>query len=64
MRGVVIEFDVSRGLGEIESAAGERVSFHCTQLADGSRVIAVGAAVTFDRLAKLGRYEATAITEV
>ncbi len=64
MRGRVADFDVERGLGEIVSDAGERVVFHCTQIADGSRVIAPGTAVTFERLAKLGRYEATAISPV
>jgi cold shock CspA family protein len=64
MRGLVVEFDVERGLGTIESDAGDRVIFHCTQIADGSRVILVGADVTYELLAKLGRYEATAITVV
>lgn len=64
MRGRVVEFDIERGLGVIESEAGERVIFHCTQIADGSRVISDGAQVTYDLLAKLGHYEATAITAV
>ena len=34
--------------------------FHCIAIADGSRTIAVGTAVKFDLLPKLGRYEATA----
>ncbi len=63
-RGQVAEFDVDRGLGVIESEAGERVIFHCTQIADGSRIIAENTPVTFELLAKLGRYEATAITPV
>lgn len=64
MRGRVVEFDFERGLGVIESEAGERVIFHCTQIADGSRIVAHGAEVTYELLAKLGRYEATAITAV
>ncbi len=64
MRGRVVEFDVERGLGAIESESGERVIFHCTQIADGSRVIADGAEVTYELLAKLGRYEASAIAVV
>jgi hypothetical protein len=32
--------------------------FHCVSIADGSRVIAVGAKVSFDALLKLGRREA------
>ena len=38
----------------------ERI-FHCTQIADGSRTIEVGMVVAFGVLAKLGRFEATAI---
>ncbi len=64
MRGRIVEFDIERGLGIIESEVGEQVIFHCTQIADGSRVIAAGAAVTYELLAKLGRYEATAIAAV
>lgn len=64
MRGRVVEFDIARGLGSIESEAGERVIFHCTQIADGSRAIDDGTEVTYELLAKLGRYEATAISPV
>jgi CspA family cold shock protein len=63
MTGRVVAFDEPRGLGEIESADGDRYSFHCTQIADGSRTIAVGAAVEFTVApALLGRWEAHAIT--
>jgi CspA family cold shock protein len=63
LSGIVVEFDAERGLGRI-ATADERHSFafHCTQIADGTRSVAVGAAVRFDVLAKLGRYEATAIS--
>jgi hypothetical protein len=42
-----------------------RVEFHCTQIADGSRSIAIGTAVRF-RLepGHLGRWEAAAIAPV
>ena len=60
MRGTVTTFDRSRSV----SARSPRttaavVPFHCIVIADGSRDIPVGAAVDFDLLAKLGRYEAT-----
>jgi cold shock CspA family protein len=61
MRGTVTAFDDPRGLGTITTDDGEAYSFHCTQIADGTRTIAVGTAVRFDLLPKLGRYEATAI---
>jgi CspA family cold shock protein len=56
-RGVVVEFDEAVGLGWIEPvnegaapAAGKspaRYLFHCTQIADGTRTIPAGAAVSF-----------------
>jgi len=60
-RGTVASFDREVGLGEIVAEAGERVGFHCIEIADGTRDIEVGAIVRFDRIAKLGRYEAAAI---
>ena len=62
LSGTVVEFDAERGLGRIAADDGRSFPFHCTQIADGTRSIAVGAAVRFDVLAKLGRYEATAIS--
>lgn len=62
MLGRVVAFDEARGLGEIEDPGGTRYRFHCTQLADGSRTIAVGTAVEFRVVAGLlGRWEATHI---
>jgi len=61
LRGVVATFDVDRGLGTIMGEDGIERMFHCTQIADGSRTIEVGTAVAFGLLAKLGRFEATAI---
>lgn len=58
--GIVTEFDASVGLGTIEGPDGQ-VSFHCIEIADGSRHVEVGTEVTFDLLAKLGRWEAAAI---
>ena len=59
--GRVVAFDEVRGLGEIESGD-RRYPFHCTEIADGTRTIAIGAAVTFEiSPGKLGRWEATTI---
>ena len=57
--GVISDFDEPRGLGTIRSSTGEELPFHCTAIADGSRTIDVGAAVTFSVApGHLGRYEA------
>lgn len=56
--GTVSDFDESVGLGVVAGADGVDYPFHCIEIADGSRSIAVGADVTFDVLAKLGRWEA------
>ncbi|BAN02375.1 S1 domain-containing protein [Ilumatobacter coccineus] len=61
LTGVVTEFDAAVGLGSVESADGERYEFHCIEIADGSRDIPVSTEVSFDLLAKLGRYEAANI---
>jgi cold shock CspA family protein len=61
LRGRVTAFDDAKGLGVITAEDGRPFAFHCTQIADGSRTIAVGQAVRFAILPKLGRYEATAI---
>lgn len=62
--GVVAEFDEHRGWGTVESADGHRFGFHCAAIADGTRSIAVGRAVRFRTLAKLGRREATSVEPV
>jgi cold shock CspA family protein len=47
-RGVVDEFDEARGIGcVVAQGSDERFEFHCTQIADGTRTIAVGASVEF-----------------
>lgn len=64
VRGTVAEFDEARGLGTVE-VDGAAYPFHCTAIADGSRTIEVGTAVTFEVSAGgMGRWEATAITPV
>jgi hypothetical protein len=45
--GRVVAFDVDAGIGEVESDKGEIFGFHCTAIAGGARVIAVGTAVVF-----------------
>jgi cold shock CspA family protein len=60
-RGVVTGFDEKSGLGAIGGIDGGNYSFHCIEIADGSRLIDVGAEVSFDLLAKLGRWEAANI---
>jgi CspA family cold shock protein len=60
--GTVVDFDEHRGLGTVAAGDGTRYPFHCTQIADGTRRIDVGAAVRFAlRPGGLGRWEATAI---
>ena len=58
MTGTVTAFDEASGLGTIESIDGTILSFHCVEIADGSRSIAVGTSVSFTVLPKFGRYEA------
>jgi hypothetical protein len=59
--GSVVEFDAAVGLGAIEALTGERYAFHCIEIADGSRAVAIGSIVSFDLLCKFGRYEASNI---
>lgn len=59
LSGTVTGFDDDVGLGVVTSDDGTAYRFHCTQIADGSRTIAVGTRVSFELVARLGRYEAT-----
>jgi cold shock CspA family protein len=61
MTGQVTEFDPIVGLGVIESVDGESFSFHCLSIADGTRTIPVGSAVSFGLSHRFGRDEAVAI---
>jgi cold shock CspA family protein len=62
-RGTVAAFDQAGGLGEITGADGTVYPFHSTVIVDGTRDIAVGAAVEFDVIpGHLGRWEAAAVT--
>lgn len=60
-RGRVMSFDADLGLGTVESATGAVHTFHCIEIIDGTRNIAVGSDVSFRLLAKFGRYEAADI---
>ncbi len=62
--GTVVAFDAHVGLGDVETADATRFPFHCIAIADGSRTIEVGSRVSFDLLAKLGRWEASSIRPV
>ena len=63
--GRVRAFDPVRGLGEVEGADGARYGFHATAIADGSRRIEVGAAVSFTVApGHRGRYESWSLVPV
>jgi CspA family cold shock protein len=57
-RGKVSAFDEAVGLGTITTVTGDEHLFHCIEIANGSRTIDVGTEVSFDLLAKFGRWEA------
>jgi cold shock CspA family protein len=62
MRGTVESFDEAAGLGIVRAIDGSTYPFHCTQLADGTRTVPVGAPVLFEVVpGHLGRWEAAAI---
>ena len=52
--GSVTEFDEARGLGVITDDTGTAYRFHCVEISDGTRSIAIGTPVRFDVIAKLG----------
>ena len=65
MTGSVAEFDEHKGYGTVRSDDGDEYFFHCTQIADGTRTIGVGAPVTFEVTAgHLGRWEAVNLQPV
>jgi cold shock CspA family protein len=60
--GVVHEFSAETGLGRIDSGDGRSFGFHLTQIADGTRTIALNSHVGFDVVAgRLGQWEAVNI---
>jgi cold shock CspA family protein len=61
--GVVTAFDDAKGYGTVRAADGIEHFFHCTAIADGTRKINVGAAVSYEVVAgHLGRWEATSVS--
>jgi CspA family cold shock protein len=58
---VVRSFDDAAGLGTIEGDDHVDYPFHCIEIADGSRTIEPDTEVSFDLLAKFGRWEASNI---
>ncbi len=62
--GEVETFDKEIGLGEVRSKDG-RLPFHCTQIADGTRDIMIGAKVAFRVAAgHRGTWEARSLTSI
>ena len=62
MTGTVAEFDEAKGDGAVRTDDGRDLFFHCTQIADGTRTIDVGAAIEFEVVpGHNGRWEATDI---
>jgi cold shock CspA family protein len=64
-RGHIVDFDDHVGLGVVEEEGGarRRYPFHCTQIAGGTRTIALGTVVTFAVVAgRGGRWEAGGVT--
>lgn len=62
LRGTVTTFDDPRGIGVVTADDGAEFPFHCTAVADGSRRVDEGTAVSFVvRPGHLGRYEAREI---
>ena len=65
MTGVVADFDEQKGYGTVRADDGRELFFHCTQIADGSRTMPAGVAVTFEIVpGHLGRWEASSVTAV
>ena len=61
-RGVVVAFDESSGLGVVAGDSGREWPFHCVEIADGSRAIAVGLRVEFLIGFRVLRREATRVS--
>ena len=64
VKGRVEVFDEHRGDGLVRTDRGEGLYFHCVNIADGSRSIAVGERVSVNRaVGRLGRDEAVEIVK-
>lgn len=63
--GTVLTFDDAKGYGQVQGDDGVARFFHCTSIADGSRTIEVGTAVSYDVVAgRLGTWEAVDVRPV
>ncbi|MBW3614336.1 MAG: cold shock domain-containing protein [Actinobacteria bacterium] len=62
MKGTVLDFDEHAGHGTVHTDDGRDLFFHCTQIADGTRTIAVGTRVEFAVVAgQRGQWEAAGV---
>ena len=61
MDGTVREFDEAKGIGTIVGADDSSFVFQCIEIADGTRDIEVGQAVSFRPLPRFGAFQAGAI---
>ncbi|MEO1058461.1 MAG: hypothetical protein AAFY28_16255 [Actinomycetota bacterium] len=59
--GIVATFDEIVGLGTVVDDTGASYPFHCIEIVDGTRSIAVGTRVEFSTRPRIGRHEAVAI---
>jgi hypothetical protein len=65
VEGVIVDFDVQRGDGHLRSADGHQYYFHCVNIADGTRLIRVGASARARRgVGRLGHDEVVDVREV
>jgi len=61
LNGTVHEFDEASGIGVIVSGDDQPFLFQCIEIADGTRDIDVGQAVSFRPLPRFGVFQAGAI---
>ena len=61
MNGTVRTFDEATGVGVIVGADDQSFVFQCIEIADGTRDIDVGQAVSFRLLPRFGAFQAGAI---
>jgi cold shock CspA family protein len=63
LSGTVSAFDDAAGLGIVVAADGLEYQFHCVEIADGTRAIAIGESVTFEMLPRFGQTQAGTVTK-
>lgn len=65
LKGKVVAFDDATGLGKVQAGDGSSYRFHCTQILDGSRTIAVGTPVAFTVApGRRGEWEAAEVEDL